>query len=100
ILCAGMGDLDQKVDRLAAVRRIREPGDALVRHSGGGLHDVHSLTTGYGSFIFKEGSNYEIQLGAIFRYGRCLELRHAVATDLMARTWVACDPLVDLGRQK
>ena len=81
--------------------------------SGGGLHEVHvlyvdaiidfdlrtagkaskggpklqlrRLKTGYSSFVSKEGSNYEIQLGAIFRYERCPELRHPHATDLITR---------------
>jgi hypothetical protein len=57
------------------------------------------LEAGYGSFINKQGSNYEIQLGAIFRYERCPELRHPNATDLIARAWLACGPLVNLGRQ-
>jgi hypothetical protein len=57
------------------------------------------LEAGYGSFVNKERSNYAIQLGAIFRYERCPELRRPDATDLIARAWLACEPLVDLGRR-
>jgi hypothetical protein len=74
---------------------LRTAGEA----SKGPKPQLRWLEAGYGSFIGKGGSNYEIQLGAIFEYERCPELRHADATDLIARAWLACEPLVDLGRQ-
>jgi hypothetical protein len=53
------------------------------------------LEAGYGSFVNKKGSNYEIQLGAVFRYERCPELRRPkTAIDLIAQAWLACAPLV------
>jgi hypothetical protein len=56
------------------------------------------LSAAYGSFVNKESSNYQIQLGVVFRYERCPELRHAHAIDLIASAWIACKPLVDLAR--
>jgi hypothetical protein len=50
------------------------------------------------AFVAKGGSNYQIQMGVIFRHGKCSELRRANAIDLVARAWLACKPLVDLGR--
>jgi hypothetical protein len=57
------------------------------------------LSAAYGAFADKAGSNYQIQLGAVFRYFRCPELQKATAIDLVARAWLACKPLVDLGRK-
>ena len=56
------------------------------------------LSAAYGSFVNKEHSNYQIQMGVLFRYERCPELRHADAIDLIAEAWLACKPLVDLAR--
>ncbi len=56
------------------------------------------LSAAYGSFVKKRGSNYQIQVGAVFRYDRCPELRSADAIGLFAETWLACKPLVDLMR--
>lgn len=57
------------------------------------------LEAGYGAFIDKEGSNYQIQPGAMLRYERCPELQRADAINLIAGAWLACKSLVDLGRQ-
>jgi hypothetical protein len=56
------------------------------------------LSAAYGSFVSKESSNYQIQTGVVFSYERCPELRQADAIDLIASTWLACKPLVDLAR--
>jgi hypothetical protein len=56
------------------------------------------LSAAYGSFVNKETSNYQIQLGVVFRYERCPELRQPDAIDLIASAWLACKPLVDLAR--
>jgi hypothetical protein len=56
------------------------------------------LSAAYGSFVNKEGSNYQIQIGVIFRYERCPELRQADAIELIAQAWLACEPLVALAR--
>ncbi len=56
------------------------------------------LSAAYGSFVNKEHSNYQIQMGVLFRYERCPELRQADAIDLIATAWLACKPLVDLAR--
>jgi hypothetical protein len=58
----------------------------------------HWLSAAYGSFVNKESSNYQIQIGVMFHYDRCPELRQAKAIDLIASTWLACKPLVDLAR--
>jgi hypothetical protein len=56
------------------------------------------LSAAYGSFVNKKGTNYQIQMGVIFRYDRCPELRQADAVGLVASAWLACKPLVDLTR--
>jgi hypothetical protein len=56
------------------------------------------LSAGYGSLVNKESSNYEIQIGVVFCYERCPELREADAIDLIAQSWIACKPLIDLVR--
>jgi hypothetical protein len=56
------------------------------------------LSAAYNSFVHKEGSNYQMQMGVLFRYNRCSELRNANALDLVAEAWLGCKPLVDLAR--
>ena len=56
------------------------------------------LSAAYSSFVSKEGSNYQIQMGMVFNYNRCPELREANALDLVAGAWLACKPLIDLAR--
>ncbi|MCC8978310.1 hypothetical protein [Bradyrhizobium acaciae] len=56
------------------------------------------LSAAYGAFADKKGTNYQIQMGVIFRYDRCPELRQEDAIDLIAASWLACKPLVDLTR--
>jgi hypothetical protein len=56
------------------------------------------LSAGYGSFVSKMGTNYQMQLGVIFRYDRCPELERTDALDLVASAWLACEPLVRLNR--
>ena len=56
------------------------------------------LSAAYGSFVNKENSNYQIQMGVVFRYDRCPELQQANAIDLIASAWLACKPLIDLAR--
>ena len=56
------------------------------------------LSAAYDSFVNKESSNYQIQIGVVFRYERCPELQHTDAIDLIASAWLACKPLVDLAR--
>ncbi len=55
------------------------------------------LNAAYNAFVSKAGSNYQIQIGALLRYDRCPELKQKVALDLVAQSWLACKPLVDLG---
>ncbi|BAL76823.1 hypothetical protein [Bradyrhizobium cosmicum] len=56
------------------------------------------LSAAYGAFADKKGTNYQIQMGVIFRYDRCPELRQEDAIDLIAGSWLACKPLVELAR--
>jgi hypothetical protein len=56
------------------------------------------LSAAYGSFVQKEGSNYQIQMGVVFRYERCRELQETGAIDLLASSWLGCRPLIDLAR--
>jgi hypothetical protein len=56
------------------------------------------LSAAYGFFVNKEHSNYQMQLGVIFPYERCLELRQADAIELIATAWVGCKPLIDLAQ--
>lgn len=56
------------------------------------------LSAAYGSFAQKGGTNYQIQMGVLFRYDRVPELRQENAVELIAASWLACKPLVDLTR--
>jgi hypothetical protein len=56
------------------------------------------LSAAYSSFVNKAGSNYQIQIGALFRYDRCPELQQADALNLIAAAWLACKPLIDLAQ--
>ena len=56
------------------------------------------LSAAYGSFVNKENANYQIQMGVVFRYECCPELRNADAIDLIEAAWLGCKPLVDLAR--
>jgi len=56
------------------------------------------LSSGYAAFVNKEGSNFQIQMGVIFRYERCPELRQAEAIQMIAQAWLGCKPLVDLSQ--
>ena len=54
------------------------------------------LGAGYGAFVNKEGSNYQIQMGVLFPYERCPEIRQHDALNLIAEAWLGCKPLTDL----
>ena len=56
------------------------------------------LAAAYSSFVNRENTNYQIQIGVVFRYEHCPELRKTDALDLIAGAWLACKPLVDLAR--
>ena len=57
------------------------------------------LPAAYGSFVNKQGSNYEIQVGVQFPYERCSKLNQPDAIGLIAEAWLACKPLVDVARR-
>ncbi len=56
------------------------------------------LSAAYGSFVNKENTNYQIQMGVVYRYEHCPEMRQPDAINLIAEAWLACKPLVDLSR--
>jgi hypothetical protein len=66
--------------------------------SGAPKEQPRWLSAAYSSFVNKAGSNYQIQIGALFHYDRCRELEQADALNLVAEAWLACKPLVDLAR--
>ncbi len=49
----------------------------------------------YGVFC-KKKSNYQMQIGIKFPYEKCPNIKNANALDLIARSWIACKPLVEL----
>lgn len=51
----------------------------------------------YEAFVDKRGSNYQMQIGVVFRYDRCM-LDTPKALDAVADAWLACKPFVDLAR--
>lgn len=53
------------------------------------------LAAAYGAFIDKQRSNYQIQVGALYKNDKCLQLRDAKAINLIEKTWLACKPLID-----
>jgi hypothetical protein len=69
---------------------------AVASDSGQPKTQRQWLSAAYGSFVKKEGANYQIQMGVVFRYERCPELRDVGAIGLLASSWLACKPLVDL----
>jgi hypothetical protein len=69
-----------------------------VPESGAPKVQSRWLSAGYNSFVNKEGSNYQIQMGVLFPYNRCPELRRENATELVAAAWLAFKPLTDLAR--
>ena len=56
------------------------------------------LSAAYGSFVNKDGANYQIQMGVQFPYDRCPELGRPSAINLIATAWLGCKPLVDLAK--
>jgi hypothetical protein len=69
-----------------------------IRASGPPKVQPFWLSAAYGAFVKKAGSNYQVQIGAVLRYDRCPELQGPEAIDLIARSWLACKPLVDIAR--
>lgn len=71
---------------------------AAVQAGGPPKAQPRWLSAAYGAFADKRGTNYQIQMGIIFRYERCPELKQEDALELIAASWLACKPLVDLTR--
>lgn len=67
--------------------------------SDGPKRQPNWLAAAYDSYVKKRGSNYQIQVGALFPYDRCPELRAPDAISLIPATWLACKPLLDVARR-
>ena len=44
----------------------------------------------------KQTTNYQVQIGIRFSYKKCPNLQKENALDLIARSWLACEPLISL----
>lgn len=69
-----------------------------VPQSGSPKEQPRWLSAAYSSFVHKAGSNYQMQMGVLFRYDRCSQIQKPDALDLIAEAWIACKPLIDLAR--
>ena len=56
------------------------------------------LTAAYEVLSNKRGANYQVQIGVVFPFRTCRAIATAEATALLARSWLACTPLVELAR--
>jgi hypothetical protein len=56
------------------------------------------LSAAYGALTKKKGSNYQVQIGVLFKYDKCPAIRTLQAIDLVAKAWIACNPLLKLTR--
>ena len=58
------------------------------------------LTAAYATFVNKNSLslNYQMGMGVVFPYEHCPELGRPDDVELIAATWLACKPLVDLAR--
>lgn len=70
--------------------------DTALRSTGPTKMQRLWFSAAYGAFIDKGTTNYEIQLGARFSYEDCEGIRKPEALKLIADTWLACKPFVDL----
>jgi hypothetical protein len=86
--------------RSAAIMDARIDFDlrTAVPSSGSPKTQPAWLSAAHRAFSDKQGSNYQIQMGVLFRYDRCPELKRPEAVDLIAQAWLGCKPLIDLGR--
>jgi hypothetical protein len=57
-------------------------------------HQPQWLRSIYAAFSSKR-SNLQIRIGAKFEISRCTTMQSENALDLIARTWLACKPLID-----
>src|SRR5262249_43020472 len=74
--------------------------DLRTAISGAGKpkHQPNWFRAAYQSFADKKGANYQIQMGVLFRYEYCPELKKPDALGLIAEAWLGFAPLVALGR--
>jgi len=57
------------------------------------------LDAAFGALVEKGGTNYQIQMGVVFDYGRSVGLDTPGAIKQIEQAWLACRPLVDLARR-
>lgn len=69
--------------------RTAFPGKDPVKHQPEWLAAVFKA-------FCKKRSNLQVQIGVRFEIGRCGAMRSETALDLIARSWLACKPLIDL----
>jgi hypothetical protein len=69
-----------------------------IPSEGGPKYQPRWLSAAYGSFVKKEGSNYQIQIGVVFEYQCCPGLKKSGALDMIAAAWLSCKPLVELAK--
>jgi len=43
-------------------------------------------------------SNYQFQIGVVFPHGSCVSMRSSESLKLLARSWIACEPLISAAR--
>lgn len=43
-------------------------------------------------------SNYQFQIGVVFPHGSCESMRSSQSLKLLARSWIACEPLISAAR--
>ena len=106
--CKGAVPLFRGVQRRYPTQRSKPFLDARIEFdlrtavpgSGGPKAQPRWLSAAYGSFVKKENSNYQIQLGVMFPYSRCPELAGQDALDLIVESWLACKPLTDLTKPR
>lgn len=69
-----------------------------VPSSGPPKTQLRWLSAAYDSFVNKEGSNYQIQVGVVFPFESCHALSSPAAIELFAKAWIGCKPLIKLAR--
>ncbi|MGB0900470.1 hypothetical protein [Halocynthiibacter sp.] len=51
----------------------------------------------YNAFLHK-GSNYQFQIGVVFKHEACEAMKSAKSLDLLSKSWIACKPLISAAR--
>ena len=76
--------------------------DALIEFdlrtitNGQGPKNQHQWLAALYDVFSNRNSNYQIQIGAVFRYDLCKTIGTADALILIEETWCACQPIIDI----